>query len=89
MVVKCLSQNKAIPAIETLNDRTYFPRIYWMFYDLFFCPGLQNKEYFKELIAQKEQDRDLRFGKCSVEAHTRSAIVQNYFTKNSNRSFLI
>ena len=28
MLVKCLSQSKTIPAIETLNNRKYFPRKY-------------------------------------------------------------
>ena len=79
MIVKCLSHNKAIPAIETLNDRKDLPRRYWMFYDLFFCPGLQKKEYVKELITQKEGDRELRFGTCSFEAHVHSVIEQNYF----------
>ena len=79
MVVKCLSQNKAIPALETVNDRKYFPRRYWMFYDLFFCPGLRTKEYVKELFTKKEGDRDLRFGTWILEAHVLSVIEQNYF----------
>ena len=79
MVVKCLSQNKAIPALETLNNRKYLPRRCWMFYDLFFCTGLQKKEYVKEIITQKEGDREIRFGTCSFEAHIHIVIGQNYF----------
>ena len=74
MAVKFVSQNKAIPAIGTLNDRKYLLRRYWMFYYLFFYPGLQKQEYAKEIITQKEGDRELRFGTRSFEAHVHSVI---------------
>ena len=92
MVVTCVSQSKAIPAIETLNNRKYLPRRYWMFYDLFFCPGLQKKEYVKELITQKEQDREKMIGTCSFEAHVHRVIEQKLFhmaVQYSNRYFLV
>ena len=74
-----ITKYKAMPAIETLNNRTCLPRRYRMFYDLLFFPGLQKKEYVKELITQKERDRELRFGTCSFEAHGHGVIKQNYF----------
>ena len=50
-----------------------------MFYDLFFCPGLQKKEYVNELITHKEGDKELRFETFSFEAHVYRVIEQNYF----------
>ena len=50
-----------------------------MFYDLLFCPGLQKKEYVKELITQREGDKELMFGTYSFEEHVHSVIEQKYF----------
>ena len=49
-----------------------------MLYYLFFCPGLQKKQYVKYLITQKEGDSELKFGTRSFEAHVHSVIEQNY-----------
>lgn len=79
LVLKCIAKDIPLPAIETLNKRKDLPRRYWIFYDIFFCDGLQKRQYVKKVINQKECETELRFGTCSFEAHVHSVIEQNYF----------
>ena len=67
------------PALETFEDRTLFPKRYFLFFDVFVRAGRHNRCLWKKAIQDNKGMNDKRFGPAIFEAHVRTTVRENYF----------
>lgn len=79
LVYDCSLKKIPFPALETFEDRTKFPKRYFLFFDLFFRAGRHNRSLWKKAILENQGLNDKRFGPAIFEAHVRTTVRENYF----------